>query len=141
VTADDSKSPYAGLAAKVRPEGSRDAQAQAKERAAREPLLWIALRPGLLDWLPCRVLVDGQPRGKLRSGQRFEVTVPAGRYSLQVASGWLRSPAVNVEVQNGDIGQFVCHGHDSTLDFLFGLVLLYGVLLPGRFYWLKPFKR
>jgi hypothetical protein len=141
MSADDSLSPYAGLAAKVRPEGSRDAQAQAKERGAREPLLRIVLRPPVFGWLPCSVLVDGQPRGTLRSGQRFEVTLPAGRYSVQVASGWLRSPAVNVEVQNGDIAQFVCHSHNSVLDYLFGLVLVYGVLLPGRFYWLKPFKR
>jgi len=140
MSADDSLSPYAGLASKVRPEGSRDAQAQAKERAARDPLLRIVQRPGLFR-SSCGVLVDGQPRGMLRSGQRFEVTVPAGRYSVQVSSGWLSSPAVNFEVQNGDIAQFVCHGHNSLLDFFFGLVFLYGVLLPGRFYWLKPFHR
>jgi hypothetical protein len=140
MSADESLSPYAGLAAKVRPAGSRDGQAQAKDRAAREPILRIVLRPALLS-LPCRVLVDGQPRGMLRRGERFEVTLPEGRYGEQVSSGWLRSPAVYVEAQNGDIAQFVCHGHNALLDFLFGLVLVYGLLLPGRFCWLRPFNR
>ena len=141
MSADDSLSPYAGLGARVRPEGSRDAQSQAKERATREPLLRIVLRPALFSWLPCSVLVDGQPRGLLSSGQRFEVTLPAGSHLVQVSSGWLRSPVVNVYLQNGDIAQFVCHGHNSVLDYLFGLVLVYGVLLPGQFYWLKRFRR
>jgi len=145
MSADNSLSPYAGLAAKIRPEGSRDAQAQAQERAAREPLLRIAMRPAsiLLRWLtePCQVLVDGQPLGVLRSDQKFEAAVTAGRHCVQVSGGWLRSPSASVEVQNGEIAQFLCTGHNALLDLVFGLVLLYGVLLPGRFYWLTAFNR
>ena len=144
MSAESSLSPYAGLAAKIRPEGSRDAQAIAAQRAAREPILRIVLRPGfvLLRWLaePCLVLVDGQRRGELRSGVKFEASVPAGRHSVQVTRAWLGSQRVEIEVQNGEIAQFHCTGHNSPFDLCFGLALLFGVLLPSRFYWLTAFR-
>jgi len=142
---ESSLSPHAGLAAKIRPEGSRDAQALAAQRAEREPMVRIALTPGfiLTGWLfePCRVLVDGQPLGRLRSAEKFEAKLAAGRHTVKVTRGWLSSQEANVELGNGDIAQFLCRGHNSLLDLLLGLALLFGVLLPWRFYWLTPFRK
>jgi hypothetical protein len=138
-------SPYAGLAAKIRPDGSRDAQANAAERALRQPILRIALRPGFILLRPfiepCRVLVDGHSLGGLTSSTNFEAAVAAGQHTVRVVRGWLSSNVMDVHLANGDIAQFLCSGHNSLLDLVFGLAILFAAFLPRRFYWLKPFHR
>jgi hypothetical protein len=138
-----SESPYAGLAEKIRPEGSSDAQAIAAERAARPPVVRLALTRGtlLLRALsePCRVLVDGTQVGQLTSQERFQVALAAGNHSVQVTRGRLRSNACEFDVANGDIVQFLCTGHNAGLDLIFGVFLFYAALRPSHFYHLRPF--
>ena len=87
------------------------------------------------------MLVDGQPLGRLWSAEKFEAKVAAGRHTVKVTRGWLGSQEAYVELGNGDIAQFLCRGHNSLLDLLLGLAVLFGVLLPWRFYWLTPFPK
>lgn len=139
-----SESPYAGLAAKIRPEGSSDAQALAAERAARPPVVRLALTQGTLLLRlftePCCVLVNGMQVGQLTSRERFEATLVAGKHSVQVTRGWLRSNSCEFEVENGDIAQFLCTGHNAGLDLIFGVFLFYAILLPRYFYHLRQFR-
>jgi hypothetical protein len=139
-----SESPYAGLAAKIRPEGSSDAQAAAAERAVRSPLVRVALTRGTallrLFTEPCCVLLDGAPVGQLSSREKVEATLAAGQHELQVRCGWLRSDTMQFTVENGDVAQFVCTGHNSGLDLIFGVVLFYAALLPHHFYRLRSFR-
>jgi hypothetical protein len=138
-------SPYAGLAAKIRPGGSIEAQAIAAEKAKRPPRLRIALSRGtfvLLQALiePCRVLVDGVPVGMLTSEKTFETTLPAGSHSLQIACGLLRSNPLRVDVSNGDSCQFICSSRNSALDLFFGMTLFCMLVVPFRFYTLREFR-
>jgi hypothetical protein len=147
MTADPQKSlsPYAGLASQIRPQGSTDARAYAAERASRPPVVRVALVTGnaLLRPFtePCQVLVDGRPVGIVSSHQKFESAIAAGEHRICVAAGRLRSNVVAMDVENGDIAQYVCAGHNSLLDFMFGLTALYIIAFPHRFFWIKSFHR
>jgi len=139
-----SQSPYAGLAGRIRPEGSSDARVIEAEKVLRQPIIRVALTPGTFLLRPCiepcRVLLDGQVVGKLTSRNKFEVLVDPGTHTLHVARGWLGSNHVDVSSKNGDIAQYVCTGHHSLLDLIFGFALLYASLLPSRFFRLRPFR-
>jgi hypothetical protein len=138
-----SKSPYAGLADKIRPEGSADVQALSAERAARPPIVRVALARGTLLLRPfsepCCVVVDGTQVGQLTSQERFQLALAAGNYSVQVTRGWLRSNVCEFSVANGDVVQFLCTGHHAGLDLIFGVALFYAALWPSHFYRLRPF--
>jgi|GEM_PF-6976989 hypothetical protein len=139
-----SESPYTGLAAKIRPGGSSDAQAIAAQRASQPPRLRVALARGfvLLRPLtePCMVLVDGVAVGRLSSRDQVEAVLAAGDHTLQVQRGWLRSNVIELKVGNGDIAQYVCTGHNSGLDLVFGVVVAYAILMPNRFFHLTLFR-
>lgn len=132
------------MAAKIRPEGSPDARAIAAERAARPPVVRLALARGTLLLRPlsepCRVFVDGVQVGQLSSQERCQAALAAGNHSVQVTRGWLRSNACEFQVENGDIVQFLCTGHNAGLDLIFGVFLVYAALLPHHFYHLRPFR-
>jgi hypothetical protein len=137
-------SPYAGLAARIRPGGSVEAQAIAAERAKRPPRLRIALTRGTFGLLqaliePCRVLVDGVPVGVLTSEKTFETDLAPGSHSLQIACGLLWSNPVRIEVVNGDVAQFICSSRNSALDFFLGMTLFCMLVVPFRFYTLREF--
>src|SRR4029450_6351689 len=139
-----SESPYSGLAAKIRPGGSSDAQAVAVERASRSPRVRVALTRGTAILRPftetCTVLVNGAPVGRLSSRDKVEVVLVAGNHTLQINCGWLRSNLVELRVEHGDIAQFVCTGHNSGLDLAFGVVLFYAIMMPHRFFHLTSFR-
>jgi hypothetical protein len=138
------ESPYTGLAAKIRPEGSSYAQAVAAERAARQPIVRVAFTRGTFILRrcvePCRVLVDGQSVGELSSKNKVEATLAPGRHTLQIKRGWLSSNLVELTVKNGDIAQYVCTGHHSLLDLIFGMPAFYALFFPRRFFRLRSFR-
>ena len=137
-------SPYAGLASRIRPGGSADAQAIAAQRASQPPRVRVALARGILPLRlltePCQVFVDGASVGRMSSRDKVEAVVAPGKHTLQVRSGWLRSNAVELGLGNGDIAQFVCTGHSSALDLMFGMFLIYATLIPQRFFRLSSFR-
>lgn len=138
----DSPSPYAGLAAKIRPSGS---VALATERASKPPVLQFALSRGMALLMPlvepCGIFVDGKSAGHLTSDQRSTIQTTAGKHSIQVRSGLWRSTCIDIKVENGQVRQFVCTGHNSRFDFLFGMFFVVGLLLPWRFFILREFRR
>ena len=139
-----SESPYAGLAARIRPEGSCDAQALAAEKAARQPIVRVLLTPGafILRPLvePCKVHVDGESVGTLAGGRRLEATLAEGTHQLQIARGRLRRNRIEFTVQSGEISQFLCTAHHSWLDLIFGTALFFALVLPGKFFRVRPFR-
>lgn len=48
-----------------------------------------------------KVLVDGEPRGKVGAGEDVVIEVAAGSHEVQLKIDWARSPVVSVEVAEG----------------------------------------
>jgi hypothetical protein len=49
-----------------------------------------------------RVEVDGREVGRLKPGETLEVPVSAGRHSVAARIDWSGSPAVNLDLNDGD---------------------------------------
>ena len=54
------------------------------------------------------MLVDSEERGSVRPGETLELTVPAGRHSVQMAIDWARSPSLDFDVAPGETVSLRC---------------------------------
>ena len=54
------------------------------------------------------VLVDGVERAKLGRGETVDIAVPPGHHTVRVKINWAGSPEWGVDLDEGEIGTFVC---------------------------------
>lgn len=127
---DESSSPYAGLAKKIRPEGSPAlAEYQATppmlviRRGGPAELKGVPLTPAGVTWsvlslansLPgvefYIVLLDSDEIGRIRENETFRAEVPAGEHTLTIREHrWIlpRSRTVHLSIANGQKFYYVC---------------------------------
>ena len=132
-------SPYAGLAKKIRPDGSAALeayQATPPKLVIRRggPAEWTNLRvpltPAMAAWslfslanmLPgveyYIVLLDDQEIGRIRENETFRADIPAGEHNLTIREHrWLlpRSKSARLTIANGQKFSYVCSTLSSSL--------------------------
>jgi hypothetical protein len=54
------------------------------------------------------VVMDGEPVGKIRSGQRLQLPVTPGSHEIFLKIDWCRSPALHVDAQPGEVIELSC---------------------------------
>ena len=136
---EESLSPYAGLAKKIRPEGSaaleayqstppklvirrggptewKDFHAPVTPATAVWSLFSLAnMLPGVEFYI---VLLDNQEIGRIRENETFRADIPAGEHALTIREPrWLlpRSKTVRLSITNGQKFSFVCSALSSSL--------------------------
>ena len=55
-----------------------------------------------------KILVDGQEAGRVRNGQSVTIEVAPGAHQVQAAVDWARSPAVPVQLADGQEVRLRC---------------------------------
>lgn len=64
------------------------------------------------------VLVDGAESGKIKHGESVDVPVSPGTHEVQMKIDWARSPALQVEVADGEQVRLSCAPNANPLTIL-----------------------
>jgi hypothetical protein len=54
------------------------------------------------------IMVDSNPVGKIKHGQRVELPVPHGQHELVLKISWCTSPSITFDAQPGAVIEFFC---------------------------------
>jgi hypothetical protein len=64
---------------------------------------------GYRDWFRSyAIMVDGNPVGKIKRGQRVELSVSHGQHELFLKIDWCASRSITFDVQPGTVIEFFC---------------------------------
>ena len=79
------------------------------------------------------VMLDDREVARVGRDQEIALPATAGMHSLQLRVDWCRSNAVSFSVVEGESRLFACGNNPGLL-----LALLYIVLWPSGYLWLRP---
>lgn len=66
-----------------------------------------------------KVLVDGEERGAVKQGAGVEIEVDPGPRQVQMKVDWARSPALELDLAEGERAEFACAPNASPLTAVF----------------------
>lgn len=82
-----------------------------------------------------KVMIDGACVGRIKRGETFETSLPAGQYDLRLDIDWCSSNSVRIMIDGG-VCSFLCGGNHGGWKLLSAWKIL--LAPPKEYLWLKP---
>jgi|SRR5215469_2381941 len=60
------------------------------------------------------IMIDGNPVGKIKHGQRVELPLPYGQHEVFLKVSWCASPSITFDAQPGAVIEFFCEPGGSA---------------------------